>query len=71
VDVYIDFLVLAAAATAKKLAAEEEERSSHDDHKDHEYGHDCSATATTIIISHTIDPPLCADNSHLIGDVSV
>jgi hypothetical protein len=60
-DVYIDFLGL-AAATAEKLAAEDDERGDNDDHKDHQYGHDCgvaAATATTIIISHKIDPPLC------------
>jgi hypothetical protein len=39
--------------------------------KDHQYGHDCRATATTIIISHKIDPPLCVHNSHLVGDVTV
>jgi hypothetical protein len=55
-DVHIDFLSL--AATAGKLAAEEEEgRGGNDDHKDHQYGHDCCATATTIIITHEIDPP--------------
>jgi len=56
VDVYIHFLRSAAAA-AEKLATEEEERYGHDDHKDHEYGHDCGATATTIIITHKIDFP--------------
>jgi hypothetical protein len=56
VHAYIDFFGPAAAA-ADKLATEEEERSRHDDHKDHEYGHDCGAAATTIIISHTINPP--------------
>ena len=30
-----------------------------------------SAAATTIIISHEIGPPLCAHNSHLVGDVTV
>jgi hypothetical protein len=40
------------------LAAEEEERCGNDDHKDHEYGHDCGATATTIIISHR-NPSSC------------
>src|SRR5581483_3634078 len=70
-DVYIDFLGPAAAA-AEKLAAEEKERCGHDDHKDHEYGHDRSVAATTIIISHKIDPPpLCAHDSHLVGDVTV
>jgi hypothetical protein len=56
VDVYIDFLGL--AATAGKLAAEEEEgHGRNDDHKDHKYGHDCCAATTTIIISHEINPP--------------
>jgi hypothetical protein len=70
VHVHIDFLGL--AATTGKLAAEKkEERSGHDDHKDHQYGHHCSAATTTIIVSHTIDPPLCAHDSHLIGDLTV
>src|SRR5437763_9609013 len=69
-DVYIDFLRL-SAATAEKLAAEEEERSGHDDHKDNQYGHDCGVASTTIVISHKIDPPLCAHDSHLTGDVTV
>jgi hypothetical protein len=57
-DVDVDFLTL-AAATAEKLATEEKESRSRDDHKDHQYGNDCRATATTIIISHKIEPPLC------------
>jgi hypothetical protein len=57
VDVYIDFLGLASAAG--KLATEDEvENSGDDDQKDHKYGHHCSAAASTIIISHEIDPPL-------------
>jgi hypothetical protein len=58
IDVYIDFLGL--AATAEKLAAEEEKRRGNNDHKDHQYCYDCgvaAATAATIIISHKIDPP--------------
>ena len=50
-DVYIHFLG-AAAATAEKLATEHEKRRRHNDHKDHEYGHDCCVATTTIIISH-------------------
>ena len=52
-DVYIDFLGL-AAATAEKLAAEEKERGGNDDNKDHEYGHHCRVAAATVIISHKI-----------------
>src|SRR5690242_5396048 len=71
VHAYIDFLAL-AATTGKLAAKKKEERSGHDDHKDHQYGHYCSAvTTTTIIVSHTIDPPLCADDSHLMSDVTV
>ncbi|PYL65601.1 MAG: hypothetical protein DMF20_08405 [Verrucomicrobia bacterium] len=70
-DVYIDFLGL-AAATAEKLAAEEEERCGHDDYKNYEYGHDCGVAAgATIIISHKIYPPLCTDHSLFVHDVSV
>jgi hypothetical protein len=72
-DIYIDFLGL-AAATAEKLAAEEEERGGHDDHKDHQYCYDrrvAAAAATTIIISHKIDPPLCTHDSRFVGDVTV
>jgi hypothetical protein len=65
-DVYIDFLGLAAAA--EKLATEEEERSGHDDHKNHEYGHDCGVAAATIIISHKIDPPLFVGDVIVFGD---
>jgi hypothetical protein len=56
-DVYIHFLG-PPTATAEKLAAEEEQRGRHDNYKNHEYGHDCGVAATTIIISHKIDPPL-------------
>jgi hypothetical protein len=42
-DVDIDLLGL--TATAEKLAAEEEKRGRNDDHKDHQYGHDCGVTA--------------------------
>jgi hypothetical protein len=69
-DVYIDFLGL-AAATAEKLAAEEKESGDNDDHKDHEYGHDCGVAAATIIISHKIYPPLCTHHSLFVGDVTV
>ncbi|PYK50674.1 MAG: hypothetical protein DME51_05180 [Verrucomicrobia bacterium] len=67
-DIYIDFLGL--AATANKLATEEEDRGGNDDHKDHQYGHDCGAAAATIIISHKIHPPLCIQDSLLVGDVT-
>jgi hypothetical protein len=68
-DVYVDFLGL--TATAGKLTAEKEERCGHDDHKDYEYRHHCGAAATTLIISHKINPPLCAYDSHLVGDMTV
>src|SRR5205823_14392608 len=67
-DIYIDFLGL--AATANKLATEEEDRGGNDDHKDHQYCHDCGAAAATIIISHKIHPPLCIQDSLLVGDVT-
>jgi hypothetical protein len=68
-DVYIDFLGLAAAT--EKLAAEEKERGGNDDHKDHEYGHDCGVAAATIITSHKVLPPLCTHDSLLVGYVTV
>jgi hypothetical protein len=68
-DVYIDFL--GRTSTAEKLAAEEEKRCRHDDHKDHEYGYDCGVAATTIVISHKIDPPLCSHDSLLVGGATV
>jgi hypothetical protein len=52
------------------LAAEHEDCGDHDDHKNHEYGHDCGVAAATIIISHKIDPPLCTQ-SLFVGDVIV
>jgi len=69
-DVYIDFLGLAASA-GKLATEEEEERRGNDDYKDHQYGHDCSAAATTIIISHKIDPPLCIHQSLFVNNVIV
>ena len=61
-DVYIDLLGLTAAAG--KVAAEEEKgRSGSDNHKDHQYGHDCGAAAATIVISHKIHPPLRTHDS--------
>ena len=69
-DVYIDFLGL--AATAGKLATEqEEEHGSNDDQKNYKYRHYCSAAATTITISHEIDPPLCTEDSVFVGDLIV
>jgi hypothetical protein len=51
-DVYIDLFGPATTAAAEKLASEEKECRTRNDHKDYEYRHDCSATATTVIISH-------------------
>jgi len=69
-DVYIHF-ISTAAATAEKFAPAHENRRGHNYYKDHEYSYDRSVAATTIIISHKIDPPVCAHDSHLVGAVSV
>ena len=59
-------------ATAGKLATEqEEEHGSNDDQKNYKYRHYCSAAATTITISHEIDPPLCTEDSVFVGDLIV
>jgi hypothetical protein len=69
-DVYLDFLGLAAAT--KLTAEKEEERSGNDDQKDHKYGHHCGvAAATTIVISHKIYPPSRTNDSLFVGDVTV
>jgi hypothetical protein len=69
-DIYIDFLALAAAA-AEKLTAEEKERGGNNYDKNHEYGHDCRAAPTAIVISHKIHPPLCTGDSIFVDDVIV